>query len=138
MTRRDHSCGLGIYITKKGPYIEQMWRRKFIKLHIMADRKGKVVGFRVTSERTGDTKKFVPLVKETVRKKGNVTKAYAAYDSKKERLGIEPAINLRENAVANSEGSYARKREVFNRLGREGWKRAKEYGWWRYSLHLRG
>ncbi|MEM3261608.1 MAG: hypothetical protein QXW72_04410, partial [Conexivisphaerales archaeon] len=49
-------------------------------------------------------------------------------------LGIEPAINLRENAVANSEGSYARKREVFNRLGREGWKRAKEYsGWWRYS-----
>ncbi|MEM4093185.1 MAG: hypothetical protein QW837_09125, partial [Conexivisphaerales archaeon] len=80
----------------------------------------------VTSERTGDTKKFVPLVKETVRKKGNVTKAYAAYDSKKnfnllERLGIEPAINLRENAVTNSEGSYAR-------------KRAKEYGgWWRYS-----
>ncbi|MEM3632043.1 MAG: hypothetical protein QXY52_04275, partial [Conexivisphaerales archaeon] len=47
-----------------------MWR-KFIKLHIMADRKGKVVGFRVTSERTGDTK-FVPLVKEVVRKKGNI------------------------------------------------------------------
>ncbi|MEM3215233.1 MAG: hypothetical protein QXH39_06355 [Conexivisphaerales archaeon] len=52
-----------------------MWRRKFIRLHIMADRKGKVVGFRVTSERAGDTKKFVPLVKETVRKKRNVTKA---------------------------------------------------------------
>ncbi|MEM3853739.1 MAG: hypothetical protein QW606_05475, partial [Conexivisphaerales archaeon] len=51
-------------------------------------------------------------------------------------LGIEPAINLRENAVTNSEGSYARKREVLlqHRLGREGWKRAKEYGgWWRYS-----
>ncbi|MEM0146306.1 MAG: hypothetical protein QXH66_04910 [Conexivisphaerales archaeon] len=75
MTRRDHSCGLGISTTKKGPYIEQMWRRKFIRLHIMADRKGKVVGFRVTSERTGNTKKFVPLVKDTVRKKGNVTKA---------------------------------------------------------------
>ncbi len=85
MTRRGHSCGLGISTTKKGPYIEQMWRRKFIKLHIMADRKGKVVGFRVTSERTGNTKKFVPLLKEAVRKKGkgNVTKAYAAYDSKK-------------------------------------------------------
>ncbi|MEM0145623.1 MAG: hypothetical protein QXH66_01360 [Conexivisphaerales archaeon] len=49
MTRRGHSCGLGISTTKKGPYIEQMWRRKFIKLHTMADRKGKVVGFRVTS-----------------------------------------------------------------------------------------
>ncbi|MEM3197180.1 MAG: hypothetical protein QW428_05095 [Conexivisphaerales archaeon] len=33
---------------------------------------GRMIGFRVTSERTGDTKKFVPLVKETVRKKGNV------------------------------------------------------------------
>ncbi|MEM3249418.1 MAG: hypothetical protein QXT35_07030 [Conexivisphaerales archaeon] len=71
MTRRDHSCGLGISTTKKGPYIEQMWK-KFIKLHIMADRKGKVVGFRVTSERTGNTKKFLPLVKEVVRKKGNI------------------------------------------------------------------
>ncbi len=35
---------------------------------------GRMIGFRVTSERTGDTK-FMPLVKETVRKKGNVTKA---------------------------------------------------------------
>ncbi|MEM3249231.1 MAG: hypothetical protein QXL00_05585, partial [Conexivisphaerales archaeon] len=51
-------------------------------------------------------------------------------------LGIEPAINLRENTVTNSEGSYARKREVLlqHRLVREGWKRAKEYGgWWIYS-----
>ncbi|MEM4090365.1 MAG: hypothetical protein QXQ46_06405 [Thermoplasmatales archaeon] len=57
----------GISTTKKGPYIKQMWRRgrgKFIRLHIMADRKGKVVGFRVTSERTGDARKFLPLVKE--------------------------------------------------------------------------
>ena len=47
-----------------------------------------------------------------------------------ERLGIEPAIDLRENAVANAGGSYARKREVLllHRLGREGWRRAKEYG----------
>jgi len=46
-----------------------MWRRekgKFIKL---ADKKGKIVGFRVTSEKTGDTKKFVPLVKEAVKRK---------------------------------------------------------------------
>ncbi|MEM3192438.1 MAG: hypothetical protein QW292_10200 [Candidatus Parvarchaeota archaeon] len=48
-----------------------------------AARNGRVIGFRITSERAGDIKKFVPLVKEAVRKKGNVTKAYAAYDSKK-------------------------------------------------------
>jgi hypothetical protein len=60
----------GISTTKKGSYIEEMWRRekrKFIKL---ADKKGKIVGFRVTSEKTGDTKRFVPLVKEAVKRKG--------------------------------------------------------------------
>ncbi|MEM3290974.1 MAG: hypothetical protein QW046_05605 [Candidatus Micrarchaeaceae archaeon] len=63
MTRRGHSCGLGISTTKKGPYIGQMWRRerrKFIRLHIMADRKGKVVGFRVTSERAGTPRSSCP------------------------------------------------------------------------------
>ncbi|MEM4091060.1 MAG: transposase [Thermoplasmatales archaeon] len=98
----------GISTTKKGPYIEQMWRRerrKFIKLHIMADRKGKVVGFRVTSERTGDTKKFVPLVKETVRKKGNVTKAYAI---KPILLGVGDGVRCGEEPRASHSGRSLR------------------------------
>ena len=51
-----------------------MWRkekRKFVKLHIVADKKtGKIVGFRVTSEKTGDTRKFVPMVREVARRRG--------------------------------------------------------------------
>lgn len=51
----------------------------------LTDKKtGKIKGFRVTSERTGDSKKFVPLVKETS-KKGKIAKVYgdSAYDARK-------------------------------------------------------
>jgi hypothetical protein len=54
----------GLSTTNKGSYIEDKWKkekRKYVKLHLVADKKtGKIVGFRVTSEKTADTKKFVP------------------------------------------------------------------------------
>jgi hypothetical protein len=130
----------GLSTTKKGSHIEEMWtreKRKFVKLHIVADRKtGKIVGFRVTSEKTGDTKKFVPMVKE-VAKKRRVEKAYAdaAYDSRSnfnllKEIGAEPAIKLRKNASLKSMGSPSRRQEaiLFDALGYEGWKSVKEYG----------
>jgi hypothetical protein len=94
------------------------------------------VGFRVTSEKTGDTKKFVPMVKE-VAKKRRVAKAYAdaAYDSRSnfnllKEIGAEPAIKLRKNASLKSMGSPLRRQEaiLFDALGYEGWKSVKEYG----------
>ena len=130
----------GLSTTRKGSYIEATWKkekRKFVKLHIVADGKtGKIVGFRVTSEKTGDTKKFVPMVRE-VAKKRKVAKAYAdgAYDSRKsfnllKEHGIEPAIRLRRGASTLSHGSPLRRQEVLllNRVGYEGWKRLKDYG----------
>ena len=130
----------GLSTTRKGSYIEAMWRkekRKFVKLHIVADRKtGKIVGFRVTSEKTGDTKKFVPMVREVARKR-KVAKAYAdgAYDSRKNfnllhGYGIEPAIRLKKGASTLARGSPLRRQEVLllNRVGYEGWKRLKDYG----------
>jgi hypothetical protein len=78
----------GLSVSNKGSYIEDKWKkekRKYVKLHILADKKtGKIVGFRVTSEKTGATKKFIPLVRE-VSKKRKVAKAYAdaAYDSRR-------------------------------------------------------
>ena len=130
----------GLSVSNKGSYIEDRWKkekRKYVKLHVMADRKtGKIVGFRVTSEKTGDTKKFVPLVKE-VAKKRKVAKAYAdtAYDARKnfnalDDLSIEPAIRLRKNARTRSHGSPLRREEavLVKRLGYEGWKSLKDYG----------
>jgi hypothetical protein len=61
-------------------------------LHILADRKtGKIAGFRVTSEHTGDSKKFVPLVKEASKKRKNkIAKVYgdSAYDAPQGRTSI--------------------------------------------------
>ena len=107
------------------------------KLHIVADKKtGKIVGFRVTSQKTGDTKKFVPMVKE-VAKKRKVAKAYAdaAYDSRSNfnllrEIGAEPAIKLRRNASQRSMGSPSRRQEaiLLDGLGYDGWKTVKDYG----------
>jgi hypothetical protein len=130
----------GISVSNKGSYIEDAWKkekRKYVKLHILADKKtGKIKGFRITSEKTGDTKKFVPMVKE-VAKKRRVAKVYAdaAYDARKnfnllKEIGAEPAIKLRKNASLMRMGSEPRQQEaiMLDALGYEGWKSVKDYG----------
>ncbi len=130
----------GLSTTNKGSYIEDRWkneRRKYVKLHILADRKtGKIKGFRITSEKTGDTKKFVPLVKEVSRKR-KVAKAYAdaAYDARKNfnllgEIGAEPAIKLKKGASLKALGSPLRRQEaiMLDALGYEGWKTVRDYG----------
>lgn len=130
----------GLTTTTKGSYIEDTWKkeeRKYVKLHILADKKtGKIAGFRVTSERTGYSKKFVPLVKEVAKKK-KIEKAYAdaAYDARcnfnlLDDLDIEPAIKIRKNASIKSHGCYLRKQEALlvRKIGQDSWKKAKDYG----------
>ena len=130
----------GLSVSNKGSYIEDTWKkekRKYVKLHILADKKtGKIKGFRVTSEKTGDTKKFVPMVRE-VSKKRKVAKVYAdaAYDARSNfnllrEIGAEPAIKLRKNASLKLMGSRSRRDEamLLDALGYEGWKSVKDYG----------
>jgi len=130
----------GLSVSNKGSYIEDMWKkekRKYVKLHILADKKtGKIKGFRITSEKTRDNAKFVPMVKE-VSKKKRVGKVYAdaAYDARKnfnllKEIGAEPAIKLRKNATFKLMGSRGRRDEalLLDALGYEGWKSVKEYG----------
>jgi transposase len=130
----------GLSVSNKSSYIEDAWKRekrKFVKLHILADKKtGKIKAFRVTSEKTGDTGKFVPMVKEASKKR-KVAKVYAdtAYDARKnfnllKEIGAEPAIKLRKNAALKRMGSEARQQEaiMLDALGYEGWKEVREYG----------
>jgi hypothetical protein len=135
----------GLSTTRKGSYIEAMWRkekRKFVKLHVLADPKtGKIVGFRVTSGKTSDSKKFSPMVREVAKKarvkKARVKKAYAdgAYDARYnfnllDELSIEPAIKVKRSSSAKPHGSPLRKEEVLlvQRLGYDRWKELKGYG----------
>jgi hypothetical protein len=131
----------GLSVSNKGSYIEDKWKkekRKYVKLHILADKKtGKIKGFRVTSEKTGDTAKFVPMVKEATKKR-KVAKVYAdtAYDARKNfnllrEIGAEPAIKLRKNASLKRMGSELRQQQeaiLFDALGYEGWREVREYG----------
>lgn len=131
----------GLSTTTRGSYIESKWKkekRKYIKLHILADKKtGKIAGFRVTSEHTGDSKKFVPLVKEAS-KKNKIAKLYGdtSYDARRnfnllDELNIEPAIKIRKNATTKSHGSPLRREEALlvKKLGGiEEWKKVKDYG----------
>lgn len=130
----------GLSVSNKGSYIEDKWKkekRKYVKLHILADKKtGKIRGFRITSEKTGDVKKFVPMVKE-VAKKRKVAKVYAdaAYDARKNfnllhEMGAEPAIKLKEGASLKALGSPLRRQEaiMLDALGYEGWKEVRDYG----------
>jgi len=130
----------GLSTTRKGAYIEKMWRkqkRKFVKLHIAVDKKTKkIVEFRVTGSGTADTKKLPPMVKAAL-KKNRITKVYAdtAYDSRGnfnllDDLKIEPVIKVRKDSTTKAKGSPLRRREVilFKKLGYEGWKSLKDYG----------
>jgi len=130
----------GLSVSNKGSYIEDAWKRekrKYIKLHILADKKtGKIKGFRVTSEKTGDNAKFVPMVREVSRKR-KVVKVYAdaSYDARKnfnllKEIDAEPAIKLRKNASLKRMGSELRQQEAIlcDALGYEGWKDVREYG----------
>ncbi len=130
----------GLSTTTKGAYIENKWRgekRKFLKLHIMADEETKkIVGFRVTNEQTHDSREFIPLVKE-VSKKKKIAKVHgdAAYDSRKnfnllEEKGIEPAIKVKKNSATLSRGSPLRRKQtlIMKKFGFDRWKEIKDYG----------
>jgi hypothetical protein len=130
----------GLTVSKKGDYIEEKWIRKkkeFIKLHIAVDAKSKkVVSFRITRGNVHDAKKFCPLVKESS-KKYNIDKVYAdkAHDNRRDftlldKLDVEPAIEIRNNASTRSGGCRLRREEVLliKKLGYQGWKQLKDAG----------
>ena len=89
----------------------------------------------VTDERTGDNKKFKPLV-ERASERANVKLALAdpAYDSREnfnflEAKGIEPGIKIKRGASGKARGSWARRRAAREFLKNEKrWKRKVGYG----------
>jgi IS5 family transposase len=129
----------GIKVANRGEWLRHKWkvRKGYLKIHFAVNTKTKeVTAFRVTTEETGDSKKFKELVDESTQK-ANVEKVAGdgAYDTKdnfnhlKEK-GIEPAIKVRKNASTKPRGSRARAAEVkeFKRLGYDTWRKEKGYG----------
>jgi hypothetical protein len=98
----------GLTTTNRGFYIEEKWKmekRKFLKLHVLADKKtAKVAGFRVTSEHTGRFQEIPSSRKRSIEEKQCQEEALygeGMYDARRnfnllEELKIEPAIKKSE------------------------------------------
>ena len=130
----------GIKVTNRGEWRRELWggksKRGFLKIHVAVDVKtGQILAMEVTDERTGDSKKFKPLV-ERASERANIKLALAdsAYDTREnfnflESQGIEPGIRVKHGASGKARGSWARRRAAreFTK-DEEGWKRRVGYG----------
>lgn len=101
----------GVKVTNRGEWVHEQWNRKpkrgYLKIHIAVDiRTKKILALEVTDERTGDNKKFKPLVKRASERANiRVALADSAYDSRDnfnfpEAMRIEPGIRVKRGASA--------------------------------------
>jgi len=130
----------GIKVTNRGEWRRERWggksERGYLKIHVAVDTKTKqILAMEVTDERTGDIKKFKPLVERAAgTAKVKLVLADSAYDSREsfnflEAMGIEPGIKVRRGASGKARGSWARRRAAREFLrDEEKWKRRVGYG----------
>jgi len=130
----------GIKVTNRGEWRRERWggksERGYLKVHIAVDVKTKqILAVEVTDERTGDIKKFKPLVERaSERAKLRLALADSAYDSREnfnflEDRGIEPGIKIKHGASGKARGSLARRRAAREFLRDEKkWKKRVGYG----------
>ncbi len=116
--------GSGISTDYRGDYRSSKYkvRQRFYKLHALVDAETKeIVDYRLTSDKVGDNKKFLPLVRESA-SRGDTVYADGAYDSKDnfdylDKNGILPGIRIRKNFSTKQKGSSARWKAVIEQFG---------------------
>lgn len=125
----------GVKVTNRGEWLREHYKRRkgYIKLHIAVDvKKRKVLSVKVTDERKHDSTQMLPLIEGM----NSIKKVIAdgAYDSREifnrlSKRGIEPVIRIRNNSLAKSRGSMARKKAVVAyKNDAEKWKKDNSYG----------
>lgn len=127
----------GVKVTNRGEWMREHYGKKrkgYVKLHIAVDTKNKkVLSVRVTDDKGHDSTQMIPLVKGIDSEIGKVI-ADGAYDARYlfnylDRLRIQPVIRVRNNAVAKSKGSIARKKAVIGyKKDPDKWKKENGYG----------
>jgi transposase len=132
----------GVKVTNRGEWIRHKWKvkRGWIKLHVAVDVKsGKIISYRITTEKVSDNAMFRPLIEDADRNIGErkIKMVYGdgAYDTRTafnimEEMSIQPCIKVRKSAGTRSRGSSYRAKYVreYKRLGYERWKKEAEYG----------
>ena len=70
--------GSGLKVDNRGEWIRKKWkvRRGFVKMHVLMDiDTGKVLSLRITTEKVGDSKMFVPLMDDALETVGSTADA---------------------------------------------------------------
>lgn len=127
----------GVKVTNRGEWMREHYGKKrkgYVKLHIAVDTKSKkVLSVKVTDDKRHDSTQMVPLIKDIDSEIGKVI-ADGAYDARYlfnylDKLRIQPAIRVRNNAVTKSKGSLARKKTVIAyKEDPDKWKHDNSYG----------
>jgi hypothetical protein len=113
----------GISVARTGSYRHSKYggMPRFYKLHALIDVDTKqIADLRVTKDHCSDNRKFLPMVRESVRE-GDTVYADGAYDSRKnfsflDDRGIKSGIKIRLNASVIPRGCLPRKKAVMEQF----------------------
>jgi hypothetical protein len=146
----------GISVTNRGEWMRKIHRKGkideckgFLKLHVAIDEESKeILTAEITKEKIHDNKKFNKLLEDSMHNTGkSISKikadgSYSAYENfdELEQLGIEPIINIPDNAIVGPpDNKYQNRRrnlEPRNRTryakeqlkNKKKWRKEKQYG----------
>lgn len=130
------SDATGIKVSNRGEWIRHKWkiRRGWIKVTMMANKKGKIIDVIVGAETMNENfafRKMLKLHHESI----GTTYGDGTYDTKAnfelcKQLKINPVFKIRENASNNANGSMFRKEFVkeYKKLGYKKWSKKNKYG----------
>ena len=126
--------GSGIKVSNRGEWIREKWavRRGWIKVVIMGDANGDIVDIRIGNENLDERAASRGMTRKN---KKNIEKVIMdGYHDCKDtfelchKLGIEPAIKIRENASGKGLDPRAEEVRLYQSLGYKKWAEQKGYG----------
>ncbi len=126
--------GSGVKVSNRGEWMRQKWkvRRGWIKVVVMGDVKGNILDIRIGNENLDEKSSARGMLRKN---KNKIKKAVmdGFHDCRDtfelcDKLGIEPAIKIRDNANPNGFGARPREVQLYKELGYEEWTKEKEYG----------
>ena len=128
--------GTGIKVSNRGEWMRHKWkiRRGWIKVTMLANKKGKIIDIIVGTETMKENFAFRKMLKIHHESIGT-TYGDGTYDTKANfelcrQLKINPVFKIRENASSNANGSMFRKEFVdeYKELGYKKWSKKNKYG----------
>ena len=126
--------GSGVKVSNRGEWMRQKWkvRRGWIKVVVMGDIKGNIADIRIGNESLDEKASARGMLRKNRKqiKKAVMDGFHDCRDTFElcDKLGIEPAIKIRENANSNGFGARPREVQLYKELGYEEWAKEKEYG----------